>query len=95
MAPVMELAETTETEPESAAAVAERHWVLIAAAVAAALDGRYRILDIQPAEDEPASDWKHGGRISKVATRPEPRPRLVARIRRVRKEKRLETSHHA
>jgi len=46
MAPVMEL----ETESEQSLEVAERHRVLIVAAVSAVVGARFRILDIHPLE---------------------------------------------
>ena len=72
MAPVMVM----EAERENQEAVSLRHRVLIAAAVAVVVGGRFRILSIDPVRTPVLSGWKHTGRIpppaGPVVRRPPP-----------------------
>ena len=65
MAPVMQM----ETECEEQQAISERHRVLIAAAAAALVGSRFRILEINLAEESAEAGWKLCGRPAKRVTR--------------------------
>ena len=91
MGPVTEM----ETEGRSRQAGDGRHRVLIAAAVAALLGTRARILEIDLAEEPSGTGRKHSGRVPAPVKRAVLRRRIQIRTKAVRKEEQRETSDHA
>jgi hypothetical protein len=91
MAPVMEI----EAERTSRPVVSRRHRVLIAAAVAAVVGGRFRILEISRAPEPLETGWKPGDRAARPVTRAVVRMHLEIRTRKARREDKHETPHHA
>jgi len=75
-----------ETEREDRQAVGERHRVLIAAAVAAVVGSRFRILEINHTEQPSGTGWKHCGPISKPVTRAVLLRRVEIRTKTAREE---------
>jgi hypothetical protein len=91
MAPVME----KESKREERQEIGERHRVLIAAAAAALVGSRFRILEINPVEEPSETGWERRGDITRLVKRAVLRRRIRIRVKAVRKEEKRETSHHA
>lgn len=91
MAPVTVM----EAELEDRQTVSQRHRVLIAAAVAAVVDGRFRIVAIDPVRQPAPWGWKHCGRMAPSAARAAPRRHLEIRTDTASEEETYATSNHA
>jgi hypothetical protein len=84
-----------EIESEPRAQISERHRVLIAAAAAAVLGDRIRIVEIRETAEPSRNGWARYGRIPAEAPRKTVRPRIKALVKPPRKEKKRETPNHA
>jgi hypothetical protein len=84
-----------EIESEPRAQISERHRVLIAAAAAAVLGDRIRIVEIRETAEPARNGWARHDRIPTEAPRKTVRPRIKTLVKPPRKEKKRETPNHA